>query len=140
MEIRKMKYLTTRLSSFLKPVFAHPRYYSKIHTVMQDDKNYFTLPEMVRVLEKFAPLGLAEKWDNVGLLIEPSKPRYDECNERQFTLLSFIIFFNCRVVKSALLVNDLTEKVMENAIKSSVDLIISYHPPIFAPMKRISQR
>lgn len=88
---RKMKYLTTRLSSFLKPVFAKPRYYSEIRTVMQDDKNYFTLPEMVRVLEEFAPLDLAEKWDNVGLLIEPSKPRYERCNESQFTLLSFFL-------------------------------------------------
>lgn len=69
-----MKYLTTRLSSFLKPVFAKSRYYSQI--VMQEEQNYFTLPEMVRALEEFAPLSLAEKWDNVGLLIEPSKPRF----------------------------------------------------------------
>lgn len=69
-----MKYLTTRLSSFLKPVFAKSRYYSQ--KVMQEEQNYFTLPEMVRALEEFAPLSLAEKWDNVGLLIEPSKPRF----------------------------------------------------------------
>lgn len=30
------------------------------------------LNEVVNVLEKFAPASLAEKWDNVGLLIEPS--------------------------------------------------------------------
>ncbi|XP_037026134.1 NIF3-like protein 1 [Bradysia coprophila] len=110
-----MRYLTTRLSAIVKPVLAKSRF---IHKVMQDEPKFFTLPEMVRVLEEFAPLSLAEKWDNVGLLIEPTKPR---------------------IVRSALVVNDLTEKVLENAINSSVDLIISYHPPIFVPMKRISQ-
>lgn len=68
-----MKYLTSRLSTFLKPVFIKSRYYTE---VMQDDQKYFTLPEIVQALEKFAPLTLAEKWDNVGLLIEPSKPRF----------------------------------------------------------------
>lgn len=71
-----MKYLTTRLSSFLKPVFVESRYYSETRNVMQEAQSYFTLPEMVRVLEEFAPVSLAEKWDNVGLLIEPSKPRF----------------------------------------------------------------
>lgn len=37
--------------------------------------NYLTLGEMVSELEKFAPLELAESWDNVGLLAEPSTPR-----------------------------------------------------------------
>lgn len=73
-----MKYLTTRLSSFVKPAFAKSRYYSEIRHVMQSEQNYFTLPEMVRALEEFAPLSLAEKWDNVGLLIEPSKPRFEQ--------------------------------------------------------------
>ncbi len=44
---------------------------------MSEEQNFFTLPEIVRVLEEFAPLSLAEKWDNVGLLIEPSKPRFE---------------------------------------------------------------
>lgn len=34
-----------------------------------------TLQNVVSELEKFAPLNLAEKWDNVGLLIEPYKAR-----------------------------------------------------------------
>lgn len=67
-----MRYLTGRLSSVLKPVLAQSRF---IHTAMQDEQNFFTLPEMVKALEEFAPLSLAEKWDNVGLLIEPTKPR-----------------------------------------------------------------
>ena len=30
-----------------------------------------TLPEVVAKLSEFAPENLAEKWDNVGLLVEP---------------------------------------------------------------------
>lgn len=72
-----MKYLTTRLSSFLKPALFSHRYFCEVRKVMQEEQNYFTLYEMVRVLEEFAPLNLAENWDNVGLLIEPSKPRFE---------------------------------------------------------------
>jgi putative NIF3 family GTP cyclohydrolase 1 type 2 len=32
------------------------------------------LKEVVKQLNLFAPTSLAEKWDNVGLLIEPSSP------------------------------------------------------------------
>lgn len=35
-----------------------------------------TLKNVVSELEKFAPRNLAEKWDNVGLLIEPYNERY----------------------------------------------------------------
>lgn len=59
----------------------------------------------------------AESWDNVGLLVEPSSP-VD--------------------IKKILLTNDLTEKVMEEAISHQTNLIISYHPPIFAGMKRLT--
>lgn len=31
-----------------------------------------TVQSIVRELDRFAPLALAEKWDNVGLLLEPS--------------------------------------------------------------------
>lgn len=41
----------------------------------QSLSKYLTLEEMVCELEKFAPLDLAESWDNVGLLVEPSTPR-----------------------------------------------------------------
>lgn len=41
----------------------------------QSVTNYLTLEEMIGELEKFAPLELAENWDNVGLLVEPSKAR-----------------------------------------------------------------
>ncbi|KAM3860152.1 NIF3-like protein 1 [Diretmus argenteus] len=77
------------------------------------------LKEVLQVLEHLAPLSLAESWDNVGLLIEPSK---------------------ARPIKTILLTNDLTDPVMEEAEAMSCDLIISYHPPLFQPIKRLVQK
>lgn len=77
------------------------------------------LKGVLQVLEQLAPLSLAESWDNVGLLVEPSKSR---------------------PVKTILLTNDLTDAVMEEAVAVSCDLIISYHPPLFRPVKRLVQK
>lgn len=77
------------------------------------------LKEVLQVLEQLAPLSLAESWDNVGLLVEPSKPR---------------------AIKTILLTNDLTDSVMEEAEAVSCDLIVSYHPPLFRPIKRLVQK
>jgi putative NIF3 family GTP cyclohydrolase 1 type 2 len=35
--------------------------------------------------------------------------------------------------------NDLTEPVLNEAIKLGVNLIVSYHPAIFYPLKRLTQ-
>ncbi|XP_015245299.1 PREDICTED: NIF3-like protein 1 [Cyprinodon variegatus] len=77
------------------------------------------LQEVLQVLEQLAPLSLAESWDNVGLLVEPSKSRQ---------------------IKTIMLTNDLTDAVMEEAETLSCDLIISYHPPLFRPIKRLVQK
>lgn len=77
------------------------------------------LNEVLQVLEQLAPLSLAESWDNVGLLVEPSKSR---------------------PIKTILLTNDLTDAVMEEAENMSCNLIISYHPPLFRPVKRLVQK
>lgn len=76
------------------------------------------LSQVVKKLECFAANTLAAKWDNVGLLVEPSAPH---------------------TVSRILLTNDLTEPVLEEAIKLNTDFIVSYHPPIFAAMKRLTQ-
>jgi dinuclear metal center YbgI/SA1388 family protein len=73
---------------------------------------------VVKRLEQYANLKLAADWDNVGLLVEPSE-----------NLL----------VKRILITNDLTEPVLEEAIKSNANLIISYHPAIFNPLKRLTK-
>lgn len=77
------------------------------------------LKEVLQTLEQLAPLSLAEPWDNVGLLVEPSKSR---------------------PIKTILLTNDLTDAVMEEAEALSCDLIVSYHPPLFQPIKRLVQK
>uniref|UniRef100_A0A182SMY5 NIF3-like protein 1 n=1 Tax=Anopheles maculatus TaxID=74869 RepID=A0A182SMY5_9DIPT len=78
-----------------------------------------TLQEVVGKLNEFAPENLAEKWDNVGLLVEP----------RNSTSL----------ITNILLTIDLTEAVVKEAQEKNVQMIISYHPPIFAPLKRLTQ-
>lgn len=77
------------------------------------------LDKIIEKLEEFAPSSLAEEWDNVGLLVEPSPPHE---------------------VHKVFLTNDLTEEILEEAIKLESGLIISYHPPIFAPLKRLTMK
>jgi putative NIF3 family GTP cyclohydrolase 1 type 2 len=69
------------------------------------------------VLEKLAPTRHAAKWDNVGILVESA-----DC-----------------IVEKVLLTNDLTPKVMQEAIDFKANLIVAYHPPLFEKFKRISQ-
>lgn len=40
-------------------------------------------------------------------------------------------------ISSVLFTNDLTEPVMDEALATKSNLIISYHPPIFAPIKSL---
>nr|XP_022336773.1 NIF3-like protein 1 isoform X1 [Crassostrea virginica] len=73
---------------------------------------------VVKKLKEFADPNLAESWDNVGLLVEPTAPH---------------------MVKKVMLTNDLTEAVYQEARAWKANLIISYHPPIFVPMKKLVQ-
>lgn len=77
-----------------------------------------TLVEVVALLERLAPLDLAEDWDNVGLLLEPSAAAV-------------------RAVSRALLCIDLSESVLREAIERGAGLIVAYHPPIFRGLKRV---
>lgn len=77
------------------------------------------LKKVVNILNDFANTSLAESWDNVGLLTEPSAPHS---------------------VRTILLTNDLTPLVLDEAIEKNADMILSYHPPIFSPMKRLTQK
>ena len=42
-------------------------------------------------------------------------------------------------VNKILLTNDLTEPVLDEAIKEHANMIITYHPAIFSPLKRLTQ-
>ena len=73
------------------------------------------LRDICRKLEKIAPVGLAEGWDNVGLLAgDPEQS-----------------------VRRILLTIDLTKAVLAEAKQQKTDLILAYHPPIWEPMKKV---
>lgn len=79
------------------------------------------LSDVTRVLKEVAPLQAAESWDNVGLLVEPSRQP---------------------LVKTLLITNDFTEQVLEEALEDperKPQLIVSYHPPLFKAFKRLTQ-
>ena len=67
-------------------------------------------------LNKLADIKLAEKWDNVGLMLGN---------------------FN-NEVKKVLICLDVTTKVVNEAILNNVDLIVSHHPLIFKPLKSLN--
>jgi dinuclear metal center YbgI/SA1388 family protein len=75
------------------------------------------LESIIQTLENIAPLDYAEEWDNVGLLINPLRPRN---------------------VRKILLTIDLTEAVADEAIATKTDLIIAYHPILFRPASRLN--
>lgn len=74
------------------------------------------LSDLLSVLEEIAPTRLAEPWDNVGLLVgDPSQK-----------------------IHRAILAIDYTAEVAAEARDAGCDVIISYHPPIFDALKRIT--
>lgn len=74
------------------------------------------LSSILNTLEAIVPLELAAEWDNVGLLINPVRPR---------------------TIKRILLTIDLTEAVAQEAIAGKTDLIIAYHPILFHGARRL---
>jgi dinuclear metal center YbgI/SA1388 family protein len=77
-----------------------------------------TLSDVTQLLEQLAPLELAEDWDNVGLLLEPSGSL-------------------ARPVTRAFFCIDLSERVLDEALERQVDLVVAYHPPLFKGQKRL---
>lgn len=63
-------------------------------------------------MEAIAPCGLAQEWDNVGLLVGDPSAR----------------------VRRVLICIDLTPDVVDEAIKKKIDFVMAYHPPIFKPV------
>ena len=74
-----------------------------------------TVENVYNHLNKLADVKLAEKWDNVGLMLG------DYNNE----------------VNKVLVCLDVTTKVVEEAIANNIDLIVSHHPLIFKPLKSL---
>ena len=76
------------------------------------------IKEITDALEMFAPLPLQEGYDNAGLQIGLTEAE----------------------VKGALLCLDVTEDILDEAIASECNLVISHHPLIFNPIKRVTGR
>ena len=74
------------------------------------------LTDLCSFLDSAVPLSFQESYDNSGLQVgAPQKE-----------------------ISSALLSLDITEEVLEEAISAGDDVIITHHPLIFTPLKRIS--
>ncbi|MBX3233227.1 MAG: Nif3-like dinuclear metal center hexameric protein [Labilithrix sp.] len=72
------------------------------------------LDALLKVLDELAPLRYAEGWDNVGLLV--GDPDAD--------------------VTRVLVTVDYSKEVAEEARAKGVQLVVAYHPPMFAAVKR----
>ena len=76
------------------------------------------IKDILNFTEGFAPLSTAADFDNVGLLVgDDATP-----------------------VTKALLVLDITAKVIEEAKEKGAELIISHHPVIFNPLKSMDSK
>ncbi len=76
------------------------------------------IKDIANALEMFAPLPLQEGFDNAGLQIGLTEAE----------------------VAGVLLCLDVTEKVVDEAVASGCNLIVSHHPLIFSPLKKITGR
>ena len=72
--------------------------------------------QIVNLLEQMAPVGLAEEWDNVGLLVGDRGAN----------------------VRKIMLCIDLTGEVLAEAVSVKVQMVMAYHPVIFKPVSRVT--
>lgn len=76
----------------------------------------YTVADITKAIEEFAPLQLQESYDNAGLITGSYS----------------------QTVTKALLTLDCTEEVVDEAIKKSCELIIAHHPIVFSGLKKIN--
>lgn len=72
--------------------------------------------DIAKAIEEFAPLSLRESWDNPGLQV--GDPEMD--------------------ITGILLCLDVTEEILQEALKRDCNMIVSHHPLIFAGLKRLT--
>lgn len=80
--------------------------------------------DLVKAMESIAPLAAAADWDNVGLLLGSADDPLtgDGAGDRGGVLLTI----------------DLTHAVLDEAQHAGCRAVLAYHPPIFAPVKRVT--
>ena len=74
------------------------------------------IKEVLDALERFAPLPLQEGYDNAGLQLGLTEEK----------------------TSGALLCLDVTEEVIQEAVRLGVNLIIAHHPLLFHSLRRIT--
>ena len=77
-----------------------------------------TVEEIYRSLNRRIPEELRESWDNDGLMCAA------DCSKE---------------VRRALVALDVTENIVDYAVSSGIDLIVSHHPLIFKPLPSITE-
>ncbi len=75
-----------------------------------------SIDEIISVIEDFAPLALQQSYDNCGLLV----------GDRE------------QIVEGVLLCLDVTEEVINEAVKKGAGLVIAHHPVIFGSIKKLT--
>jgi|CXWL01.1.fsa_nt_gi dinuclear metal center YbgI/SA1388 family protein len=78
----------------------------------EDKVSLHTVGDFCESMQTIVPTGLAQAWDNVGLIAGDAEA----------------------VMRSVLLTIDLTRPVLEEAIELNADVLLAYHPPIFKPI------
>lgn len=71
--------------------------------------------DICEIMEKLAPIKLAEEWDNVGLMLGSTD----------------------WPAEKVMLALDLTEEVADQAYSQKADMIITHHPFFFSPLKNL---
>lgn len=75
-----------------------------------------TVEQIYHYLDEKAPFSIQESWDNSGLLVgDPHAP-----------------------VHRVLLALDITDRVIQEAAEVEAQLIVSHHPVVFTPVKRVT--
>ncbi len=73
--------------------------------------------DILEIIERKIPFGLAESWDNSGLLVGDPKQK----------------------VRAILLCLDITPEAVQTCIRKKCNVIIAHHPLIFTPLKHIRE-
>lgn len=77
-----------------------------------------TVADVTAALEELAPTSLAEEWDNVGLLAGDAE----------------------REVSKIIVMLDLDENGLQEAINVGADMIVTHHPFIMSPLRSITDK
>ena len=74
------------------------------------------IKQVLEALERFAPLPLQESWDNAGLQVGLTEAE----------------------VSGALLCLDVTEHIIDEAVRRGCNLVVSHHPLLFRGLKQVA--